>query len=678
MRASTLNGWKSPSQLISTISKELLTSDIHALTLNPDKYLRLFSKMGIDYTSTAVCPRREHYRHRYQVVVNGIYLDQRHYRTKEAAICPLCIAQNGYHHYVFDLHFVNACHIHNLSLIDACPDCGAPLTWKKDFQDGCTACGGDFLRHMEHDDAIDTTYIIELIETQQQDKIDKIADMHFALRVLADLRCLSHNIRPSTLAVMSVMNHDTFLTTMGKLLETNSVHPRILLYSLLTSKSDFLTNTSLAILDKSGLKDSDESLNTGKSVTLSEGAGILGISIKLLRDLIDRQIISAQKPRITAGWEVSLDSINSLLCRLQRLQISELKRPINLMKLLSHPLFNRSFVDVIAALLLGEIKHSGFSLSSGISAIQVDNVPDSYFTPEVDLSDSLNLRAAASKLGCDYNHIQSLTRVGAIASFIKPGNTNAKMVKIKDIEQFNEKFFISTILAREYAARPLTFPKLLMHYGLKPVYSPRTHSCNCYVFRRQDVVSLDLKKLVELPLPSGSWGAPKGSRKRHYKGVKTGQAAFELGIPHQTITALIRRGILNKSSDRAYGNAVTRESLNRLISYRDSPDYIELEAVLDKLDLVHDEFHKLFIQTGLVEVVDIHFLKLIHQKDISLMKEHMSNYLTSAQAALKLGEQKYQFRNRVKQGLIKPFKSLAGSKYTLDLFLKTEVEALAQ
>lgn len=58
------------------------------------------------------------------------------------------------------------------------------------------------------------------------------------------------------------------------------------------------------------------------------------------------------------------------------------------------------------------------------------------------------------------------------------------------------------------------------------------------------------------------------------------------------------------------------------------------------------------------------------------MKELLSNYFTSAQAAQKMGEQKYQFRNRVKQVLIKHSKSLAGTKYNLDLFLRAEVEAL--
>jgi TniQ len=678
MRAATLNGWKSTSQFISTISKELITSDIHSLTLNPDKYLKLLKKMNIDSSSIVISPRREHYNHRHNVVLNGIYLDHHHYRTQQAAICPVCTAQNGYHHYVFDLRFVNACHIHNVSLLDACPGCNTPLTWKKDFLLGCTACGRDLLQQAEHEDAADTVFIIELIESQQHEMISSIADMYSAMSIMANLDWLSPEMRPAKLATLSVRDYEKFQKIMCQLLEKSNLHPRLLMYSFLTSKSDFVSSCSLDIFEKSDLRDSYKALNTGKSVTLSMGAQILGISVKLLRDLIERRIIYARKLGGTAGWEVSLDSINQLLCKLSQLRSTELTKAKSLMKLLNHPQFNRTFAEVIAALLAGEVRHVGFSLSTGISSIQVGDIPDNYFTPEVDLSDSLNMRSAASKFGWSYNHMQQLTKVGAIPSFMKPGNTNTKMVRIKDIELFNEKFVISSILAKEFGARPLTLPKLLMHHGLKPAYSPSTHDCNCYVFRRQDIESIDLQSIVEQPLPTGSWGAPKGSRKRHYKGVKTGQAAFELGIPHQTITALIRRGILNKSSDRPYGNAVTRESLNNLISYKDSADYIELEAVLENLNLAHDEFHKLFIQTDLVEVVDLHFLKLIHQRDISLMKEILDNYLTSAQAAQKLDEQKYQFRNRVKQGQIKPSKSLTGSKYTLDLFLKTEVEALLQ
>ena len=58
-------------------------------------------------------------------------------------ICPLCISEHGYIKGYWDINLVTACPEHNCELVDTCPDCYKPLTWKRSSISKCN-CGFRF------------------------------------------------------------------------------------------------------------------------------------------------------------------------------------------------------------------------------------------------------------------------------------------------------------------------------------------------------------------------------------------------------------------------------------------------------------------------------------------------------------------------------------------------------
>ena len=61
-------------------------------------------------------------------------------------VCPDCLAEQAFHRAIWHLAFCRICPIHARYLVDACPDCGRPLTWAGADLCRCGRCGRGDLR----------------------------------------------------------------------------------------------------------------------------------------------------------------------------------------------------------------------------------------------------------------------------------------------------------------------------------------------------------------------------------------------------------------------------------------------------------------------------------------------------------------------------------------------------
>ncbi|TFW08109.1 hypothetical protein E4K72_08080 [Oxalobacteraceae bacterium OM1] len=61
----------------------------------------------------------------------------RHMRPQ---LCPLCIRENGFSHFLWDFSFVTACTQHSCTLIDSCPRCLKRIRWSRPLLSACS-CG---------------------------------------------------------------------------------------------------------------------------------------------------------------------------------------------------------------------------------------------------------------------------------------------------------------------------------------------------------------------------------------------------------------------------------------------------------------------------------------------------------------------------------------------------------
>lgn len=82
-----------------------------------------------------------------------------HIRLSKPAICPQCVASNGYIDAFWDLSVAVACPIHFCRAVDRCPKCEQPISWFRPGLLKC-GCGADLL---EHNSGGAETAVVELM-----------------------------------------------------------------------------------------------------------------------------------------------------------------------------------------------------------------------------------------------------------------------------------------------------------------------------------------------------------------------------------------------------------------------------------------------------------------------------------------------------------------------------------
>lgn len=63
-----------------------------------------------------------------------------------ARLCPACIADDAYHRQIWNLRIATVCPLHGIPVIDECPVCGEPLTWRR-VDIFCCMRGHNLRRH---------------------------------------------------------------------------------------------------------------------------------------------------------------------------------------------------------------------------------------------------------------------------------------------------------------------------------------------------------------------------------------------------------------------------------------------------------------------------------------------------------------------------------------------------
>lgn len=74
--------------------------------------------------------------------INGVQIRKTLLRLETRAICPACMAGSMAQPAVWLLGPLRTCPAHRVPLIDACPECAAPLAWKGANPSQCAKCGG--------------------------------------------------------------------------------------------------------------------------------------------------------------------------------------------------------------------------------------------------------------------------------------------------------------------------------------------------------------------------------------------------------------------------------------------------------------------------------------------------------------------------------------------------------
>ncbi|MCO4756184.1 MAG: hypothetical protein KC478_17005, partial [Bacteriovoracaceae bacterium] len=599
----------------------------------------------------------------------------RHYLRKHAgAYCPECIKAQGYLPFIFDFSLIDTCPYHGIKLLTSCSSCQQNILWHRKSISDCQ-CGEPLPLHSSKSDPKIVKFLLALIEGSQQEEIDFFIASFEALSKLNESLCQKlTSSRLQELAYLAITQQNLFIHALHQLNISEKLHPRTLVSSFIYSLTPEVNALALDFLSSVEVNHNHfyNKHISDTEIGLKQTALVLGISQHLVKDLINSGNLNAYQARKTSGWSISLLSINQLLIQLTAAGLSTYQsKTYHLLQHLNHPRVYVTFAEVITNLLNGKIQSRGFSLEEGLNSLLIGDLPAHYLEKEldIDLNDFADLNSMAEILGCPYSVAQSIASLNLVEVIKLPGNTSKRLISRDSIKKFNEIYVISSVLAKRLGMSTVSLPKHLTYCGATPAFTPKDRGCVCYIFKKEDIVTIPKEKLVKT-LPAGSWSKLKNLSQQHYDAVPIPDAAMDLGVRFQVINALLNRKILIKSK---HSNSITRESLDELLSHVHRPDFLAASAVLEHFEITYSLLYSIFIQTDLIKLKNLYIIGLIPRDSICLIRKYLSKYATAKQSAELLGLEKYQFRNLVKGGQYKVRKKLKGRQYPIDLFDKNEI-----
>lgn len=136
---------------IASVLAEARNTEVHSAVsewIKPDAPARLAPLLGVStdrLNAIALTRSQEANARRTKFSLGKLGLDRKNLRLERPQVCPLCLQKRHYAHRAWDLAPVTTCPEHRVHLVDACPQCNAPLRWARAKLKHCQ-CGFDLSR----------------------------------------------------------------------------------------------------------------------------------------------------------------------------------------------------------------------------------------------------------------------------------------------------------------------------------------------------------------------------------------------------------------------------------------------------------------------------------------------------------------------------------------------------
>lgn len=139
-------------------------------------------------------------------------------RVSHPRICPACLAEGRYIHQPWGLAVIAHCQHHNCMLLDHCPQCAKPFTWKTSLFEGCDHCGLTWTEYISSQRIVTALekQIVSQLEHDEYDR-DLIKDLCAAIVIAARPFDSMHQAVGS---VGSMAGYSTLVSQAYKLLQS--------------------------------------------------------------------------------------------------------------------------------------------------------------------------------------------------------------------------------------------------------------------------------------------------------------------------------------------------------------------------------------------------------------------------------------------------------------------------
>jgi hypothetical protein len=119
---------------------------------------------------------------------------------------------------------------------------------------------------------------------------------------------------------------------------------------------------------------------------------------------------------------------------------------------------------------------------------------------------------------------------------------------------------------------------------------------------------------------------------------------------------------------------VSRNSVNSLQKKVNNKQNVELDLAIDALGETRQQFWSRWVQTGIVEVIDMGIRQTIRGRDLRYLTALKANYMTACEAGVTLNRGKHLLPNLEERGLINSMRLGKGGK--IRLYSRSVVEEI--
>lgn len=631
IRAAEANGHASVYQLLSQISAVPGRESLIACWADPKRYRQLVQALGLGEQAAKLAWVRTGPTSRSPRLFKALPVADSLFTLDSAHFCPLCLCVSPYWRKQWSISPFGGCIAHCCLLLDRCTSCGKTLGPGRGCLLRCNHCSA--LLHLMKAPRIKPFSLIvlnSLFEQSDGASVTRLLSFWEKLRQFdGQGDAPQAALERLDIAVAWYSNSHAVIDQLSEQLTQDlTTHPRIRMLPFLTAEPEI---AELAELVLERVPYSKWQYIPGRplarTLTKRELCAVLQVSTKELRTLIRAGAFPWPIERGRQS-KIRLGEVEAYLDR-QSLSNVQPNTAINQ----DDPTADRHWLDVI---MLG-------------ARWQVH--------PEV---------------------IRSLISAKWLPGRTRSINRCRKMfVSLVDAYKFEQHFALVGTLAREWDVNPTNLAEKLKSINIKPIGGPGIDRTLTSLFKRGDVANINtetIQLIKQYPTRAGRKRSLEDQRKPKRDGIATAEVAELLGISIQQVGVLLRRGVLERTTQIYRPTRVDRNSYWKLARTLQRTDLLSLAAAAELLGVGVPRLRSNWIITGIIKVIDLGIWRFVTSDDIETVRQIRGRYLTATEAGQMLGMHRTHMLNLEKQGLIEPLRF--GKNRQLRLYERNAVRTL--
>lgn len=566
---------------------------------------------------------------------------------RRAKTCVACLVEDGYAHQEWDHRAAVACARHAVLLETACPICHSPWTWDSDP----LSCGCDVKAMRKRSVAVPAptaSLLHRIVAARDQVALNILDAAHGVLAWWERLGITWSSIARALALERLFSGAWPALADEVRKPAHEQLHARLALAPLLTSPLPEVQSLAQKLLLQQA-PPLHALLPATLTLPASEAMAILGVRRVPLAKLVRDNHLEC------ANASVSVHSINRLL-----LLTSAGNAPVGNTQSLAQLRVGSSRLSLSAALKGiqdGRLALFDCPASTGLSGLRVV-LPAKDSTASA--PSALGLAEVAHQCGVHPECVRALARVGRLGAR-KGGPRGATQwtFDTAEVDRFVADFVFASVLAKAQVCALTTFASRLRSAGIEAVSGPGIDGGLTYLFRREDVVGLDLQQIA-----AGDYRSPAGrkpaSTRTESVDVPWSTAAEMLGVSNRAMRKVVAEGWLQPgvASGRRFPAAAV-ESLRDCLRQ----DYLALPVAAEELGQSELQFRRAWVGTGELRTFSFADRQLVRIADFVRIRDLWKTHCTGTEIGRRLGRHRSVCGNLEKIGTLGPARVMgAGSR----------------